>query len=79
MTTALIQLPEELKVKVERSAEVRGLSLDDFVRESLEARLRALELNWSQDPLFAFQGVYEGPAPPELSERHDDYLYGETD
>jgi hypothetical protein len=79
MTTAMIHLPDELMEKAERSAEVRGLSLDDVVRESLEAHLHTLEIDRSQDSLFAYQGVYEGPVPADLSERHDDYLYGGED
>jgi len=76
----VIQLPEALKAKVERAAEVRGISLDDFVRELLEMGLRALELDWNHDSLFAHQRVYEGKAPQDFSAHHDDDdLYGEAE
>lgn len=90
MTTATIHLSEELKARAERSAGDRGLTLDEFVEETLEARLRDLradkgpepanrrtaDSDYQQDPLFKFS-VYDGPAPADGAERHDDYLYGD--
>jgi hypothetical protein len=49
--------------------------LQEGVREIQEARERNTNLPRHLDPLFADPPVYDGPSPPDLSERHDDYLY----
>jgi hypothetical protein len=79
MTNVTIPLPEDLKELAERTAADRGTSLEQFVRETLERRLRLLSLPWSEDPFFADREVYEGPAPADGAERHDDYIYGDKD
>ena len=50
---------------------------EEFAREVLEERERNAKLPWDEDPLFKNVPVYDGPVPADLSERHDDYLYGE--
>jgi hypothetical protein len=79
MTRITIALPEDLAEKAGQTAAEKGTSFDDFVRESLERYLRKLELPWSEDPFFAYRKVFEGPVPTDISERHDDYLYGDED
>ncbi|HTG34228.1 MAG TPA: CopG family transcriptional regulator [Thermoanaerobaculia bacterium] len=79
MTNVTIPLPEDLKELAERTAADRGTSLEQFVRETLERQLRLLSLPWSEDPFFADREVYEGPAPADGAERHDDYIYGDKD
>lgn len=79
MTNVTIPLPDDLKELAERNAEKRGTSLEQFLRETVERRLKRLELPWSEDPFFADKEVFKGPTPPDLSERHDDYLYGDED
>jgi hypothetical protein len=79
MTNVTIPLPEDLKELAERTAADRGTSLEQFVRETLERRLGRLSLSWSEDPFFADREVYEGPAPADGAERHDDYIYGDKD
>jgi hypothetical protein len=128
MTDITIAVPEDLKERAERMAAERGASLEEFVRETLERRLRAVERPWSEDPFFADREVWNGPAPegehpldgamreaqefakkvdeererlsklprsedplfkdvevytgsvpPDISARHDHYLYGEDD
>lgn len=79
MTNVTIPLPEDLKELAERTAADRGTSLEQFVRETLERRLRLLSLPWSEDPFFADREVYEGPAPANGAERHDEYIYGDKD
>jgi hypothetical protein len=56
--------------------------LDD-VMEELQEGVREIEEAWERnaklpphlDPFFADTLVYDGSCPPDLSERHDDYLY----
>jgi hypothetical protein len=79
MTHVTIALPEDLMARAEKTATESGASLDDIVRDSLERYLRKLERPWSEDPFFADRRVYEGAVPADLSERHDDYLYGDKD
>lgn len=52
---------------------------DTFARQILEQRRRNALLPRSEDPLFKEVPVYDGPVPPDVSERHDAYLYGDED
>ncbi len=70
-----ISLSPELKAKVEREAEARGMSLPDFVSESLEW---AMAQKPSDDPLFADTAVYRDDGPVDFASNHDDYLYGDA-
>lgn len=79
MTNVTIPLPDDLKELAERNAQQRGTSLEEFLRETVERRLKRLELPWSEDPFFADKEVYKGSTPPDLAERHDAYLYGDED
>ena len=51
----------------------------EFVRQINEERERLSKLPRSEDPLFKDVPYYDGPAPSDLSERHDHYLYGDRD
>ena len=73
MSEITVILPDELKSQAEHAARVNGLSLDQFVRHCLSMSLTER----AKDPIFADLSVYAGDAPSDLSERHDDYLYGE--
>jgi hypothetical protein len=75
MKSTTILLPDDLSDRAERSAATLGVSLDDLIRESLEARLRALESPRGEDPLFADVPVYQGSHPADVAQRHDHYLY----
>jgi hypothetical protein len=79
LTNVTIPLPDDLKELAERNAAERGTSLEEFLRETVERRLKRLALPWSEDPFFADKEVYKGPTPPDLVEHHDDYLYGDED
>jgi hypothetical protein len=70
-----IVLPTPLQEKAEQAASARGLSLEQFVCETLETILTHPP---EMDPLFADRAVYDGEVPADLSARHDDYLYGES-
>jgi hypothetical protein len=68
-----ISLSPDLIAKIEREANARGVSLQDFVRESLE---EAVAQRRGDDPLFADNAVYRDEGPADLASNHDDYLYG---
>lgn len=76
MTRTTIMLPERLKARAQERARELGVSLGELVRDSLEQRLD-VPADRLQDPLFAEAPVYHGPAPKDLSEEHDRYLYGD--
>lgn len=70
-----ITLPPELKAKIEREANARGMSVSDFVRESLE---HAVTQEPSEDSMFADTAVYRDGGPNDLASNHDGYLYGDA-
>jgi hypothetical protein len=70
-----ISLPPELKSKIEREANARGMSVVEFVRETLE---HAVRQKTPEDPLFADTTVYRDDGPNDLASNHDDYLYGDA-
>jgi hypothetical protein len=53
--------------------------MQEFVRQMEEERRRNAKLPRSEDPLFKNVPVFKGPVPADLSERHDDYLFGDAD
>lgn len=69
-----VPLPEDRQAVEEIFREV-----DAFAHQILEERRRNALLPRSEDPLFKDVPLYDGPVPPDVSERHDDYLYGEED
>lgn len=71
-------LPSGLKVKAERQASTEGVSLGGLVREALVHYL-AQPTTVEEDPLFADDAVFSGPAPEDYSQRHDAYLYGDKE
>ena len=77
MHRTTIMLPPDLKLKVLKRARRQGVSLGEFVRESLEERLKKPAGKAVKDPLFDFSLVWRGPAPKDGSINHDHYLYDE--
>lgn len=76
-------LPPDLKAKIEREADARGMSVADFVRVSLESAVvqepsDAPEPGSYSDSLFADTAVYRDDGPADLAAKHDDYLYGDA-
>ena len=69
-----LSLPPELKAKIEREAGARGISVADFVRESLELAVARA----SEDRLFADTAVYHDEGPKDFASSHDNYLYGDA-
>ena len=74
MSPTTVQLPEKLKLRAERAAQNQGISLEQFICQSLKAALAEMAEN---DPLFADQAVFRGPGSSDLAAEHDEYLYGE--
>ena len=70
-----ILLPPELKSRIEREANARGVSVPEFVRESLE---HAVAQQPAEDPLFADTAVYRDDGPDDVASNHDRYLYGDA-
>ena len=70
-----LSLPPELNAKIEREASARGISVPDFVRESLEL---AVAQRASVDRLFADTAVYHDEGPKDFASNHDNYLYGDA-
>lgn len=70
-----ISLSPDLLAKIEREANARGMTLDEFVRETLE---QAVSRSPCDDPLFADTAVFRDDGPADFASHHDDYLYGKT-
>lgn len=73
-TQILLEDDQYLQLKDEVLA--TGKSLSEIVRESIASHLSGRE----NDPLFDIIGSVrekEDPAPADLGEQHDKYLYGE--
>ena len=78
MKRTTIMLPEDLRRRAISRARQRGVSLAELIRESLDATVPAVRYEEKQDPLFA-DVVFDGPAPGDLSTRHDEHLYDEEE
>ena len=77
MHRTTIMLPGTLKAKVVSSARSEGVSLGEFIRESLELRLKMAKRTdlEKRDPFYAQSIVFSGGCPADLAQNHDDYLY----
>ncbi len=72
MKRTTIMLPETLRRRAAFRARQRGISLGELIRDSLDAALPGA--SYGHDPLFE-DVVFDGPAPRDLSAKHDKYLY----
>ena len=80
MKRTTIMLPDNLKMRAVKHAEIMGLSLGGFIRESLEKTLQPPDVDHADDdPFFADSVVYRGKTPKDLALNYDDYLYGSID
>ena len=76
MKRTTVMLPQDLKMRAIKCANMMGISLGEFMRESLETALSGTtEGPLADDSLFADSVVFHGKAPSNLAKRHDDYLY----
>lgn len=80
MERTTIMLPTNLKQLAKRQARALGISFGEWVRESMATRLKNTKKGkgWSDDPFFSDRAVFHG-TPPDLSQNHDDYLYGKVE
>jgi hypothetical protein len=74
MKRTTIMLPEDLRRRAIVRARQRGVSLGELIRDSLNVALPNVSYEVGEDPLFE-DVVFDGPAPGDLSRRHDEYLY----
>ena len=70
-------LPEDLKRRAEEHGRETQRSLGSLVREGLESLLDSEDPHI--DPLYADSSCFDGPVESNLTDAHDDYLYGEGD
>lgn len=76
MHRTTIMLPDDLKAKVVREANSRGVSLGEYVREALVMALTDRDADEADDSLYSDSACFSGKAPKDGAKRHDDYLYG---
>ncbi|MBW1799464.1 MAG: hypothetical protein JRJ85_01920 [Deltaproteobacteria bacterium] len=78
MERTTIMMPGDLKIKALKRASMMGISLGQFIRESIEKSLDDYQKNRPMDdPLFSDDAVCHGKIPRDLAENHDKYIYGE--
>ncbi|MBA4105377.1 MAG: hypothetical protein C0485_06430 [Pirellula sp.] len=73
MTHISVPLSDDVRRLAEIAAEESGLPLDQFVSLCIARTVTKR----SDDPMFANITAYEGDAPTDMAENHDEYLYGE--
>lgn len=74
MQRTTVVIPATLKNRATRLAAKRGVTFGELVRASLQLMLKR-ESSGESDPLFDDRAIFRGPAPVDLSEAHDRYLY----
>jgi predicted DNA-binding protein len=78
MKRTTVMIPDDLKIRAAKHAKMMGMSLGQFVRESLEKHLQSSNGGHSaNDALFADDAVFEGKVPNDVAKNHDEYLYGD--
>ena len=78
MKRTTVMLPDGLRRRALSRAKQKGVSLGELIRDSLDAALPAVSYDGESDPLFE-NVVYDGPAPADLSTRHDKHLYDDEE
>jgi hypothetical protein len=73
MIDLTIQVSDDLRDKVAQAAQHRGMALDEFIRLCLSS-----VVDRKSDPLFSDSAVFSGEVPSDLSQDHNDYLYGDN-
>ena len=70
-------LPDELGSRLRSAAMRQRIPLAQFIRDTMEKRVRELESEGNRPHLFQrLSGMGAGIADTDLSERVDDILYG---
>jgi hypothetical protein len=75
MERTSVMVPPDLKLRAQREAKALGITFGEYVRRALTTMLQNSE-SLKNDPLFDDNAAYTGPAPKDISEDHDKYLYG---
>lgn len=75
MKRTTVMIPENLKTRAAKRANSMGISLGEFIRDSLEKTLKANPNKSADDPFLNDNSVYKGDTPIDLSRNHDHYLY----
>ena len=70
-----ISIPDDLREQIEDLARSRGISVDEFVRQSLK---ECVDSSRQRDSVFVDGAVFQGDAPTDGAAKHDDYLYGDA-
>jgi hypothetical protein len=74
MKRTTIRLPEALRRRALSWARRKGVSLEELIRDSLDASLQASTDNAEKDPLFE-DVAYDGPSPRNGATTRDKHLY----
>ena len=77
MKRTTIMMPDDLKIRAVKRADSLGISLGEFIRDSLERNLKSDNLVIFVDTYLGDDAVYDGDAPTDLAQNHDKYLYGD--
>ena len=72
-------LPETLHERALRRAQEKGVSLGQFIRDSLTAALLSERVGSGGDSLLRDDAVHRGAVPKDTAQEHDRYLYGEPE
>lgn len=72
-----ITLPEELAARMKLAAAGQGKPLAQFIRETMEEKLRRLKSPAPGDP-FAWMDGLAGTDDADLASRADEILYGDA-
>ena len=75
MKRTSVMIPEDLKIRAAKRANAVGISLGEFIRESLEKALKTNPADVLDDPFLSDNAVFEGETPVDLALDHDKYLY----
>jgi len=72
-----LTMPEDLAVRLKEAASRRRTPLAEFIRETMEERLREMNSGReSRDPFAAIRGLVDS-AETDLASRVDEILYGD--
>jgi len=75
MKRITVMIPEDLKIRATRRANAIGISLGEFIRESLEKALKSRLVGPFDDPYLNDNAVFEGETLVDLALDHDEYLF----
>jgi hypothetical protein len=77
MKRTTVMIPEDLKIRAAKRANLVSISLGGFIRESLERALKSDTTRTLDDPFLTDNTIYESDTPVDLAQNHDKYLYGD--